>query len=302
MAESTKSKRDGASSTKSSPSRSTKKTAKQSVSTTARTAEPKRSQTKAPEVIVHQTSSGPTSTLKTGAQSAFNSVLTTVRQRIFWLWVGGVVATLLVVLLGWWQWQRSYVAVVNGQYVPTSTLYSQLMASGGAETLNNLTQQQLILQQAQRENVAISNSDIQKELDAFKESTGGEDQYRESLKEFGISEELLRNQIEVRLTLEKILADEIKVSDQEIEDYYNANKEEVDVANEGLEGARERIETQLREQKLSQESANYIESIQQNASVQTMPHHASLTFVEFLNDEVLSIPNDVWRLVAGSNN
>ncbi len=305
MAETAKNKRGRASSSKTSSAKSSKKPTRQPAAAATKTSPATVSQSKTPEVVVHKTASGPTSSLKTAGLTAINTVTTsvvnTVQQRSFWVWVGGIVAAVLVLLVAWWQWQRSYVAVVNGQYVPTTALYSQLMASGGAETLNNITQQQLILQQAQREKITVSNDEIEKELSTFKESTGGEDQYQTSLKEFGISEDLLRNQIEVRLTLEKILADKIKVSDQEIEDYYNANKAEVDVANEGLDAARSRIETQLREQKLSQESSKYIQSLQQSSTIKTLPHHASLTFSQFLSEEVWTIPSDVWELFAGSS-
>lgn len=296
MAESTKNKRGRATSTKSGPAKTAQRAAAKSSNATVKSSATKSNSTTQGEVVVHKTSSGPSSDFKAKSNEVINSVTSTLSKRTFWFWVGGILAAILVVLLAWWQWQRSYVAVVNGQYIPTTTLYGQLMASGGSDTLNNITQQQLILQQAQREKVAVSNNEIQEELNKFKDTTGGEDQYRSSLKEFGISEDLLRNQIEVRLTLEKILADKIKVSDKEIEDYYNANKEEVDVANEGLEGARERIETQLSEQKLNQESSNYIASLQEGSSISVMPHHTSLTFSEFLAEEVWSIPEEIWNL------
>lgn len=268
----------------------------------AATASPRASRASSKEpVVTHRTSSEPT---KTGMPSTSvwgqlgGLTVPLVSNREVWKWIGVVVAALAIVLLGWWQWQRSYVGVINGQYIHTSALADQLVANYGAQTLDTLVQQQLILQDADKKGVTIPADKVQAELDTFKESTGGEDAYQSSLVEYGISEDLLRSQIKVRLTLEEILAERIAVSEEEIEEYYEENQEEVDVADEGLEGARDRIEMQLREQKLSQESSQYLQSLQETSLISRNIDHASLTFGRFVQDEVLTIPADVWNLFA----
>jgi len=297
MAESTKKKRTS-SSPKTSKARSARSTAKAPA-----TRPEKRVTAPANEVsknITHRTSSEPSNEKLASKlpDIKLESIKTTLTSKRFWTWVGAVVLSVLVVLFAWWQWQRSYVAVVNGQYIKTSDLHDQLLANSGSQTLDTLMQQQLISQEGQKHNIVIEEAQIQEELTDFIESSGGEESYRSSLREFGISEDLLRDQVRVRLTLEELLADKIQVSDEEIEEYYNANKAEVDVANEGLEAASERIEIQLREQKLGQESAKYLESLQSPASMSREINNASLTFWDFVKEDVFTIPTDVWSLLT----
>jgi hypothetical protein len=296
MAESSKKKRPNTTASKAAKNKPAQDISKKTVAATSP------AKTKEPEVVVHRTSSEPSQpSIASRVSGIGGKVKPVLTDKTFWKWVGAVLATLLILLFAWWQWQRSYVATVNGQYIATTELHSQLMANYGSQTLDTLTQQQLILQEADKRNVTIDESAIQSELNSFIETTGGEDSYRNSLREFGISEQLLRTQISVRLTLEKLLADKIKVSEKEIEEYYNTNKAEIDPENRGLDTVRESISIQLKEQKLNEESSSFLESIGETAEVTPNLNHASLTFGDFLKDEVLSIPTDVWNLFAGNS-
>lgn len=294
---------------RSSSSRASNRPARTPRATNTAPATPSRTKKDETPKITHRTSSGPSSASsrlipsqlpKVGFDSnaIISSVKTRLSQKRVWIWVGSIALTLLVVLMAWWQWQRSYIAVVNGQYIHTTVLEDQLVANSGAQTIDTLIQQQLIMQDSHNKGVTVSEDKIQAELDTFKESTGGNEAFQSSLLEYGISEELLRNQIKVRLTLEELLAEEIAVSEDELREYYDQNKEEVDVADEGFDAARERIEMQLKEQRLSQASSQYIEGLQQTSSISRNIDHATLTFGRFLQEDVLSIPSDVWNLFA----
>ena len=132
MAERKSNKRATANAPKTSRSKTTKsatkKTTQRPVATQAKSTQPKQD-----EVVIHRTSSGPSKSYLDTAKTYGQTAKAYVAQPKFWMWVGGVVLAILIILTIWWQWQRSYVAVVNGQYVPTTSLYEQLVANGGAQ-------------------------------------------------------------------------------------------------------------------------------------------------------------------------
>ena len=149
-------------------------------------------------VVTHYTKEP--SAIKLRLTNAASATWRTVRRRQFWVWVAGVAVAIFLVLVLWWQWQRSYVAVVGGQYLPVSMMDAQLRANYGNSGVNSIVQQQLILQEAARRHVTIKPGDIDKELEKVITSSGGNKAYQEQLKQLGIPETLLRQQIEVQFS------------------------------------------------------------------------------------------------------
>lgn len=269
--------------------------------TTASTASPSKAQAKKTantEVTVHKTTE-PSKTKKRFGRGV-KSVVAAVRSRHFWAWVGGFIIITFVILVGWWQWQRSYVAIVGNQFLPVSMMDEQLRANYGTSGVDSIIQQQLILQEAKRKNIAISDDKVQEQLDKIKQSSGGEESYYEQLKQLGISEDLLRTQVQVQLLREELLADKIAVTDQEINDYYEQNKASIDPdGSQGVEGLHDTIESNLRQTKLESETPNLVDSLEQNTRVETHLDHLSLTFPQFLQDTIVPIPGDIWNFVTG---
>lgn len=272
------------------PANKAKATTKASTSTAKKTAATS-------SVTVHHTSE-PSAWKKT-ASSTGKSVVTGVRKPKFWAWVGGIIIVVFLLLVGWWQWQRSYVAVVGGQYLPVSMMDDQLRANYGSSGVDSIIQQQLILQEAKKQKIVISDKQIDEQMNKIITNSGGQKSYEEQLRQLGISESLLRTQVEVQLMRETLLKDKIQVTDQEVTDYYNQNKDSIDPDGKiGQEGLSDQIRETLKQQKLDSASPDYIDSLRQQAKVQTHLDHLSLTFGQFLHDSVLTIPNNIYNFVV----
>jgi hypothetical protein len=252
----------------------------------------------ASETHIHYTTEP--SKFRTRLNGAGRSSVRAVRRPKFWMIAAGAAVTIFMVLLLWWQWQRSYIAVVGGQYLPVSMIDDQLRANYGSNGIDSVIQQQLILQEGARQHVNITDKQISDELAKIKNSSGGQTSYSAQLKQLGISESLLQYQVRVQLTRESLLKDKIQVSDKEISDYYDQNKDSIDPGGKtGLDALKSQIHQTLKQQKLDGATTDYVTSLRQRTHVETDLGHLSLTFGDFLSQTIWPIPTDAWNFVSG---
>lgn len=250
------------------------------------------------EVHVHHTKEP--SVWKARLTNWQTNTLATVRRPRFWAWVAGVVVAIFLVLVVWWQWQRSYIAVVGGQFIPVSYMDDQLRANYGNNGVDSVIQQQLILQEGQRQHINITDKQISDQLSKIKTSSGGEASYQQQLKQLGISEDLLKQQVRVQLIREQLLKDKIQVSQKEIDDYYNQNKSTIDPDGKtGEKALTAQIQETLKQQKLDSATPDYVDSLRQRTSVETDLSHLNLSFGDFLSQTIAPIPGNIWNFIIG---
>ncbi len=151
-------------------------------------------------------------------------------------------------------------AVVNGRPVSRFTVLSELEKQGGAQTLQSLVQKELILQEAKKQKITVSNEEIDAELakaeDSLKASGTTLDQ---ALAQRGLTKANVIDQIRIQKLVEKLLGSQIEVSDQELEDYIKTNKLEKEDSNA--------IKEQLKQQKLYEKYQAYIADLESKAKV-----------------------------------
>ncbi len=85
--------------------------------------------------------------------------------------------------------------------------------------------------EAEEMGVEVSDEEVQKELDKIKKESFDNDEkkFQEALKREGLTEEQARAELRDRLLQEKLyekVTEDVKVSDQEIEEYYEKNKQQ----------------------------------------------------------------------------
>ena len=142
-------------------------------------------------------------------------------------------------------------AIVGGRPITRLELVKELEKQSGKETLDNLVTKNLINQKAQKEGVTISNEDIQKEIENISkmvESQGSTLDAALSIQ--GQTRADLEENIRVQKTVEKMLQDEVKISDADLLKYFEDNKSLY--GNEAkFEDLKENIRGQLKQEKLS---------------------------------------------------
>jgi foldase protein PrsA len=98
------------------------------------------------------------------------------------------------------------------------------------DILNRMIQDELIYQEAEKKNLIPSNKEVNKQYDEFKKSLGtNSDAYMKSLKDVGVNEKFLEDQIKTDGAIQNYNAEytkNLKISENDLNKYYNDNKEE----------------------------------------------------------------------------
>ncbi len=96
---------------------------------------------------------------------------------------------------------------------------------------NELIVKKILEQQIKKHNIAVSNDDIKAKRKEIVEKLGSEERLQEILKQNGVSETQLREDLKNEIKIDKLVAAtaDTKVSDKEISDFYNKNKASFDL-------------------------------------------------------------------------
>lgn len=159
------------------------------------------------------------------------------------------------------------VALVNGQPITRLTLIQELEKQGGKQTLLSLVNQTLILQEARKKNVEVSQEEIEKTAKQIEESLKQQGQdLNTALEAQGLTRQDFLMQLKLRNLVEKLLADQIKVTDKEISDYIEKNKETLptDLKEDEI---RKGVAEQLKQQKLAARSQEWLTNLAKNAKI-----------------------------------
>lgn len=160
------------------------------------------------------------------------------------------------------------VATVNNQPITSVEYYQNLKAKDGSQVLNQIIQDRLINQEANKKGVTVSEADINKKVATIQKQVGGADQLKNALSSRNLSESEFRNQIKIQLLVEKLLQNEIKVSDKEVDDYIAKNQNSTDPNTTGVDlKNRDAVKTQLQSDKLNQKFQSWYSNLQKQASI-----------------------------------
>jgi foldase protein PrsA len=159
------------------------------------------------------------------------------------------------------------VATVNGQPVSRIALIQELEKRNGKQMLSSLITQILIQQEAQKQNISVSQKEINDEVKRVEDGLKKQGQTLDAaLSLQGLTKDDFIAQIKLQKLVEKMLAKDIKVTDKEVSDYIEKNKDSIPKdlkAEEVTASARQ----QLQQQKLSSKAQSWIQGLQSKAKI-----------------------------------
>jgi foldase protein PrsA len=119
------------------------------------------------------------------------------------------------------------VATVNGVEIGKQQLFDELIRNGGAQVLNNLINEELVKQEADKAGVQVTDDDLNKELDSFKKSLSlsSDEEFDMMLMQYGMTKDELKKQMPMQVRLRKLLEPKTDVTEEEMKKYYDENKE-----------------------------------------------------------------------------
>jgi len=134
----------------------------------------------------------------------------------------GVVAFLLV------QKNRSLfiVGTVNKSPVTRWELNSKMADKYAEQSFEEIVSERLLSENLKKNNITVSEKEINDELAKIKEQYGGEEQFKSALEQFGMTEAKALESIEQSIGLKKLVEAQgaVEISDAQVEAYFTDNK------------------------------------------------------------------------------
>ena len=176
---------------------------------------------------------------------------------------------IIIILLGGLYYFRSQfvVATINGQPIWRLSLIRELEQQAGKETLESLITKTLILQEAEKQKITASKEEIDQKIKELEDNFTSQGQDLDQLLEAqGLTRDQLRGQIEIQLIIEKIVGEEVEVTNQELDEYIEANQ---DFFPEGSdpEEMRASLREQLKQEKANEKIQSWLESLRNDAKI-----------------------------------
>jgi foldase protein PrsA len=159
------------------------------------------------------------------------------------------------------------VATVNGKPIWRKTLVGELEKQAGKKTLDSLITKTLILQEAQKKNVTVSDQEVNEEIKKLEDNftSRGQD-LNQLLAAQNMTRKDLFSQIKIQKLVEKIVGKDVAVSDEEINDYIEKNK---NLIPQGMaeDEVKTNVKQQLEQQKRNEKIQKWIKSLRDNAKI-----------------------------------
>ena len=177
------------------------------------------------------------------------------------------IVVVIVLLLGTFRGQF-VVANVNGHQISRLDLIRELEKKDGKAVLETLVTERLILQEADKRKVTVSNSEVNSEIAKIEKSVSGQGQNLDVLlSQQGMTRGDLLKQVKIQLLLKKMVGQNITVTDKEINDYIDKNKDSLPAGTDPAT-LKPQIKTQLEQQKGNEKIQKIISDLQSKAKIE----------------------------------
>lgn len=177
-----------------------------------------------------------------------------------------VVVIIAIVALTCWHYSTR-AASVNGSAISRLTIIKELENESGEAMLDALVTKKIIAQKAAEAGIKIDESEIDETIKALEERISSQGSTLEvALTQQGITLEKFREQITLQKALEKLLADKVTVSDDEVNQYIETTKVSTPEGTSD-EDFRAQVKEQLVSQKLGAAAQEWINEQKKNAVI-----------------------------------
>lgn len=158
-------------------------------------------------------------------------------------------------------------ATVNGQPITRLALLQELEREGGKQVLDNLITNSLILQEASREKVTVTQAEVDTQMATIENNLKTSGQSLESaLAMQGMTRKDLEVQVKTQLLVQKMAGKDITITDQEVADYFKQNQSTYPKGTK-IESVSDQIRTTLQSQKMSQATATWVSNLRSKAKI-----------------------------------
>lgn len=173
---------------------------------------------------------------------------------------------LLIILLGLLK-DQFVAASVNGKQINRIELIRELEKKEGRRTLENLISEELILQEAEKRNISVTNEEVDREIGTIEEAIKNQGQKLDDLLTLqGLTRQQLKDEVRIQLILKKLVV-KTEITDKEVEEYIEKNNESIP-ADANMEEIKSQVRTQLEQDKVNQKIQSLVDELRKNAKVE----------------------------------
>jgi len=160
-------------------------------------------------------------------------------------------------------------AVVNGERIPKGEFYNRLEKAYGSQASVSLIEETLITQEALKDNIKVSDKNIEERLDDIENQIGGKDALNSALKANNITMDDLKRQVKLEIYAKKILSPDIKYNDEDLKEFFDQYKDvlytETDVK---FEDKKAEIEETYIGQKVEEKKQEWLTKVKADSKIQ----------------------------------
>lgn len=181
-----------------------------------------------------------------------------------------LILSLVIIILGLFLYLfrgQLIVATVNGQPISRFTLIRELEKQAGKKALDAMITKTLILQEAKIQKISVTDVEVNNEISQIEKTITDQGQnFDQLLIDQGMTRNDLVEQIRLQKLVEKLVGKDISVSDKEVSDYFEKNKNTFPKDSK-LESVKEEIRKQLEQEKLNTQIQTRVKSLQDSAKI-----------------------------------
>ena len=157
-------------------------------------------------------------------------------------------------------------ATVNGSPISRLAIVQELEKASGKNLLDSLIVEKLVRKEADAKKIIVSNDEISGEIKKIEDQIASQGSTLDAaLASQGMTMEDLKKQIIFQMEIEKLLADKVNVTDEEVAQYIKDNAISIPKGQEATITAQ--IKDELRNQKLGKESNALIANLKSQAKI-----------------------------------
>lgn len=144
-------------------------------------------------------------------------------KKAIYIAIGVIAASAIFLLMSFGQ--NNGVASVNGKEISKDELYAQMLKTNGTETLDLMISEEIVRQEAEKEDITVSDEEIEAEIAVYEEQYGGAEELDSALAASGMTVESLKEEVQTYVKIEKLIGPGIEITDEQIQTYFDENKE-----------------------------------------------------------------------------
>lgn len=155
---------------------------------------------------------------------------------------------------------------INGSPITNFELQQRLNEQFRTQVLNQITDEKIVLQEAKKQGIFVSDAEIQARIVQLEAKFGGAQVLDNLLSQQGQTRKSIKNQIKVQIAVEKLYDKEATYSAEEIDEFIKKNEKQL----QSTDSASQKLEATviIKQQKLSKIIKDKFEQLKQQAKIQ----------------------------------